>query len=66
MWRRSKEGVKTARLLSRAGKEPRSHQSILKCVAVVEALETSVNSKIGQRRLHKKAVLINHNQEETL
>ena len=66
MWRQSKEGVKTARLLSRAGKEPHSHQSILKCVAVVEALEKSVNSKIGKRRLHKKTVLISHNQEEIL
>lgn len=29
----------------RTGKEPRSHQSILKCVAVLEALERSVNTQ---------------------
>ena len=29
----------------RTGKEPRSHESILKCVAVLEALEKSVNSQ---------------------
>jgi hypothetical protein len=29
----------------RTGKEPRSHESILKCTAVLEALEKSSNSE---------------------
>jgi hypothetical protein len=32
----------------RTGKEPRSHDSILKCVAVLEALEKSVSSQDWQ------------------
>jgi len=33
----------------RTGKEPRSHESILKCVAVLEALEKSVSSQNWER-----------------
>ena len=33
----------------RTGKEPRSHESILKCVAVLEALERSVSSQNWER-----------------
>jgi len=33
----------------RTGKEPRSHESILKCVAVLEALERSVSSQVWEK-----------------
>ena len=33
----------------RTGKEPRSHESILKCVAVLEALERSVSSQAWEK-----------------